>query len=607
MSEPLLDVQGLSIQLRSRGTWKQVVSDVSFTVQAGEALGIVGESGSGKTLSMLALLQLLPEGARALAQRARYDGQDLMTRSAQQMSLIRGRDIACVFQDPLSALNPVLPIGRQITEVIQRHFATAPGAAHERAAALLARVGIADPQRQLHQYPHQFSGGMRQRICIAMALAGEPRVLIADEPTTALDVTVQAQIVHLIRELQQSSGLTVIWVTHDLALLARLADRVLVMREGRVVETASATRLFASPQHPYAVQLLRSVRHDLDRRAAVPAALAGGNAAMPVAGSASSPTSLLAAYGITVTYAGKSGETVQALRGVDLEIHRGEVLALVGESGSGKSTLARALVRAIPTSSGTLRFEDRDITTLAGAELRRIRRHFQVVFQDPFGSLNPRLSIGAAIAEPLIVHGLASGRALRERVADCLTLVGLDPACAVRRPREFSGGQRQRICIARAIATRPDLIVADEALSALDPSLRDQILELFQDLKDRCRLTYLFISHDLGVVQRIADRVAVLYLGRVVEIGLGTDICRRPRHPYTQALMAAVPVPDPVAERARLHVSLPGEAPSPSRPPAGCAFHPRCARATLRCRTETPLLTASASGHAVACHLPDEA
>ena len=321
---------------------------------------------------------------------------------------------------------------------------------------------------------------------------------------------------------------------------------------------------------------------------------------------------LVSARGITVTYqrrslrwVGPKRQPLQALRGVDLDIMNGEVLALVGESGSGKSTLARVLVRAIAASAGTVAFQGTDITRLDGEELRDIRRHFQVVFQDPFGSLNPRLSIGAAIAEPLIVHKIAMGKALRERVAECLTMVGLEPSLANRRPHEFSGGQRQRICIARAIACKPQLIVADEALSALDPSLRDRMLDLFQDLKDRFALTYLFISHDLGVVQRISDRVAVMYLGRVVEIGSTKDIFHHPRHPYTQALMAAVPVPDPVAERRRRYASLPGEPPSPANPPSGCPFHPRCARAIDRCRTQAPLLTEAAATHQVACHLPD--
>jgi len=321
---------------------------------------------------------------------------------------------------------------------------------------------------------------------------------------------------------------------------------------------------------------------------------------------------LIAARGVTVTYphqpllAWASGRRpVQALRGVDLDVLTGEVLALVGESGSGKSTLARVMVRAITASTGSVAFQGTDITHLQGEALRDIRRHFQVVFQDPFGSLNPRHSIGAAIAEPLIVHRIARGAALRERVAECLSMVGLDPTLAGRRPHEFSGGQRQRICIARAIACQPRLVVADEALSALDPSLRDRMLDLFQDLRDRFALTYLFISHDLGVVRRISDRVAVMYLGRVVEIGATGEVYGRPRHPYTQALMAAVPVPDPVAERGRRYVSLPGEPPSPANPPAGCAFHPRCARAIDRCRIEAPQLRPASPTHQVACHLSD--
>jgi peptide/nickel transport system ATP-binding protein len=600
MAAPLLEVQGLSIRLPTRDGLRTVVSDVSFAVAAGEALGIVGESGSGKTLSLLSLLQLLPPGAIARAGRAHYDGQDLLRLPAAAMRQVRGRQIACVFQDSLTALNPVLTVGRQITEVSRLHLGLSAAVADARARELLERVGIPGPALRLRQYPHEFSGGMRQRVCIAMALAGEPRVLIADEPTTALDVTVQAEIVQLIQQLQRDRGLTVVWVTHDLALLARIADRVIVLCEGKVLEDAPVRTLFAAPRHPYAATLVSAARHEA-------AAAAGA----PTAGAADAAP-LVSARGLTVTFErrapfgfGIRRPGVQALRSVDLDIRRGEVLAVVGESGSGKSTLARALVRAIGVSAGSVRIDGTDITHLQGAPLRAIRRRFQVVFQDPFGSLNPRRSVGAAIAEPLVVHGLARGEALRARVAECLTLVGLDPGMAQRKPREFSGGQRQRICIARAIAAQPQLIVADEALSALDPSLRDRILELFRQLQARYALTYLFISHDLGVVQRFADRVAVMYLGRIVEIGPAAALCARPRHPYTQALMAAVPVADPVRERARRHVPLPGEPPSPANPPGGCAFHPRCARATDRCRTEAPQLAESAGGHAVACHLPD--
>jgi peptide/nickel transport system ATP-binding protein len=602
MRAPLLDVQGLSVRLPTPTGSREVVSDVSFAVAAGEALGIVGESGSGKTLSLLALLRLLPTGAVAQARRALYDGQDLLQVPTAQLQRIRGRHIACVFQDSLTALNPVLDIGAQLTEVSRLHLGLSAADAREQARGLLARVGIPDPMLRLGQYPHEFSGGMRQRVCIAMALAGEPRVLIADEPTTALDVTVQAEIVQLVQQLQRDMGLTVIWVTHDLALLARIADRVIVLNGGRVIEDAPVRALFLTPRHDYTAALVRAARHEaVSRPAAAQAAAASREAAAP----------LVHTRGLTVSY-GRRGllartrrPAVQALRGVDLDIRRGEVLAIVGESGSGKSTLARALVRAINASSGTVTFDGTDITLLRGAALRRIRRHFQVVAQDPFGSLNPQHTIGAAIAEPLIVHGLARGAALQARIAECLTLVGLDPGVATRRPHEFSGGQRQRICIARAIAAQPQLIVADEALSALDPSLRDRILDLFQDLKERLGLTYLFISHDLDVVRRIADRVAVMYLGRIVEIGPAAEVCSRPRHPYTQALMAAVPVADPAGERARTYTRLPGEPPSPARPPAGCAFHPRCARAVARCRVESPALTDHAGGHPVACHLPD--
>jgi peptide/nickel transport system ATP-binding protein len=603
MNAALLAVDKLSIRLAARDTARTVVAEASFEVAAGETLGIVGESGSGKTLSMLSLVQLLPQGADARATRAVFERRNLLELSRSQLDAVRGREIAFIFQDPLTALNPVLSVGRQIGEVMRRHFQLSSAEAARRAIALLAKVGIPDAPLRLRQFPHEFSGGMRQRVTIAMALAGEPRLLIADEPTTALDVTVQAEIVNLIKSVQRESGMTVIWVTHDLALLARIADRVLVMYRGRVVEDAPIDRLFAAPEHPYTRTLLGHLRTDGERR--------GGPAVGTSEGLAPPVEVLLAARGITVSYARKGvlplqsrRRPVMALDGVDLDIRKGETLALVGESGSGKSTLARVLVRTIEPSAGTVMFRGADISALEGGALRAVRRHLQIIFQDPFSSLNPRRSIGAAIAEPLIVHDLARGRELKERVAACLAMVGLDGALADRHPHEFSGGQRQRICIARAIACRPDFIVADEALSALDMSLQGQILDLFQDLKERFALTYLFISHDLSVVRRSSDRVAVLYLGRLVELAPTAELYDYPRHPYTRALLAAVPIPDPTLERQRRYAPLAGEPPSPANPPPGCPLHPRCPRAQDRCRTELPALTEIAAGRVVACHYP---
>jgi len=600
MSAALLAVEKLSIRLPAAEGMRLVVSEASFEVAAGETLGVVGESGSGKTLSMLSLLQLLPRAADVSAGRALFEQRNLLQLSRPQLDAVRGREIAFVFQDPLTALNPVLTIGFQITEVLRRHFDVGAEAAERRALELLNRVGIPDAALRLRRYPHEFSGGQRQRITIAMALAGEPRLLIADEPTTALDVTVQAEVVNLIKSVQRERSMTVIWVTHDLALLARVADRVLVMYRGQVVEDAPIEQLFAAPEHPHTRALLASVRAGSARsrqRAGAPVVPGAG------AAGASAPEVLLAASDLSVRYT-RAGHSVQALAGIELEIYRGETLALVGESGSGKSTLARVLMCTLHPTTGSVRFRGADITALRGAALRRMRRHLQMVFQDPFSSLNPRRSIGSAIAEPLIVHGLARGRALDERVAACLAMVGLEGSLARRRPHEFSGGQRQRICIARAIACQPDLIVADEALSALDVSLQGQMLELFQQLKERFGLTYLFISHDLGVVRRISDRVAVLYLGRLVELAPTTELFEYPYHPYTRALLAAVPTADPKAERARPYEPLAGEPPSPTHPPPGCPFHLRCPRALERCRSELPALTAIAPGRFVACHNP---
>jgi len=605
MSAALLAVENLSIRLPARDGWRLVVSGLSFDIAPGESLGIVGESGSGKTLSMLSLLQLLPRGAAVDAARARFEQRELLQLSRPQLDALRGREIAFVFQDPLAALNPVLTIGRQITEVMRRHFGLHSTEAERRAIALLSKVGIADAAARLHHYPHEFSGGQRQRVTIAMALAGEPRLLIADEPTTALDVTVQAEIVNLIKSVQRERNMSLVWVTHDLSLLARIADRVLVMYRGELVEQAPIDRLFSAPEHPYTRTLLGNLASGSPRPEAEP--LAAGEPAAPVpaapAAAAPAPEVLLAAHGLTVCYS-RGGRTVQALGGIDLAIYQGETLALVGESGSGKSTLARALIRTIEPTAGSVSFRGSNISTLSGGALRGVRRHLQMVFQDPFSSLNPRWSVAAAIAEPLIVHRLAHGRALEARVAECLRMVGLDASVAARHPHEFSGGQRQRICIARAIACQPDFIVADEALSALDLSLQAQVLALLQDLKARFALTYLFISHDLSVVQRIADRVAVMYLGRVVELAPTGALYAHPYHPYTHALLAAVPIADPALERTRPYQPLAGEPPSASRPPPGCPFHQRCPRAQQRCRSELPTLAEIAPGRAVACHYP---
>jgi peptide/nickel transport system ATP-binding protein len=489
----------------------------------------------------------------------------------------------------------VLTIGRQITEVVRRHFGVGVADAEQRAMALLAKVGIADASARMHHYPHEFSGGQRQRVTIAMALAGEPRLLIADEPTTALDVTVQAEIVDLIKSVQRERNMSLIWVTHDLALLARIADRVLVMYRGQVVEQALIDRLFSAPEHPYTRTLLSNLQSDVAR---APSGRVDTAECLEPA-----PEVLLAARGLTVRYT-RAGRSVQALGGIDLAIYRGETLALVGESGSGKSTLARALIRTIEPTAGAVSFRGSDISAVAGRALRGIRRHMQMVFQDPFSSLNPRRTIGAAIAEPLIVHGLAKGRALDARVAACLTMVGLDRSLAHSYPHQFSGGQRQRICIARAIACQPDFIVADEALSALDLSLQSQMLELFQDLKARFGLTYLFISHDLSVVRRLADRVAVMYLGHVVELAPTSALYENPHHPYTRALLAAIPVADPIFERTRRYEPLAGQPPSAANPPPGCPFHRRCPRVQDRCRSERPALVEISPGRAVACHNP---
>jgi ABC-type glutathione transport system ATPase component len=568
----LLDVTDLRVSFHTRTGVYRAVDGISFQLNPGEILGIVGESGSGKSVSCLSLLGLIPqppgriEGGRAL-----FDGVDLLHAPAAQLRAIRGKRIAMIFQDPMTSLNPYLRISEQLMEPLFIHEGLAKAEAFPRAVAMLEAVGIPDAAKRIHSYPHEFSGGMRQRVMIAMALITKPDILIADEPTTALDVTVQAQILALIRQLQRESGMAVLFITHDLAVVSGLCDRVQVMYAGRIVETADTRTLFRSPQHPYTKALQRCIpalqpkgrdlyaipgmppdlskpitEEELLARFTLPpeepapppppAALSRDEPPMVVVREVSQHFPIESGFLIK-----RRTGTVTAVDGVSFEVRRGEVLGLVGESGSGKSTLARAIMQLVPPTAGTVILGGRNLTAGNRDDLKAMRRHLQMVFQDPFASLNPRMTVFDALAEPLRVHRIVPEAEIPGRVSRLLAQVGLPPRVLGKYPHEFSGGQRQRIAIARALAPEPQVIIADEPVSALDVSIQAQILNLLARLVREMNLTLIFIAHDLSVVKHISDRIAVMYRGKIVEIGPALDVMERPQHPYTRTLLAAIP------------------------------------------------------------------
>jgi peptide/nickel transport system ATP-binding protein len=543
MGEALLSVRDLSVRFATEGGGVQAVDGVSFDLAAGEVLAIVGESGSGKSVTAQTIIGLIPSRNAAIAGSVRFRGRDLTGASASELQKVRGAEIAMIFQDPMTSLNPVYRVGAQIVEAIRAHQPEmGKREARRRAIELLDSVGIPEPQRRVDRYPHEFSGGMRQRAMIAMALALEPDVLIADEPTTALDVTIQAQILELLRRLNRERNLATILITHDLGVVAEVADRVLVMHEGRIVEGGGLDEIFYSPKDPYTRRLLDAVVR-LDQ-------------APPLRPAREAP--LLEVTDLVKHFPLKRGllierevDRVRAVDGVSFSVAKGETLGLVGESGSGKSTLSRTVLQLLAPSSGSVRFEGREIAGLSPREMRPLRAEMQMVFQDPYASLNPRKRIGQIVGEPLRLQGRASGAELRSQVQELLDRVGLSAAHYQRYPHEFSGGQRQRVGIARALALRPKLIVADEPVSALDVSIRAQILELLADLQDDFGLTYVFVAHDIGVVRHVSDRIAVMHDGKIVEQGAADQVCERPAAAYTKQLLAAVPVPDPRESRAR--------------------------------------------------------
>ncbi len=682
---PILSVEDLRTFFYADHGVIRAVDGVSFHVHSGETLGIVGESGSGKSVTAKSVIRLIEEPGRIVSGRIDFRGRDVMTLEGGALRKLRGGEVAMVFQDPMTSLNPVLKIARQLVETMVTHGRFTPKAALARAVDLLGRMGINAPKRAVDSYPHQFSGGMRQRVMLAMGFSNEPVLLIADEPTTALDVTIQAQILDLLRELNADFGTAIILISHDLGVIANICSRIVVMYAGEVVEQGPAEKLLADPKHPYTWALLNAVPR-LDRhahgkkklitiegmppdpadwptgcrfRARCPFAIEAcakhplltesedGRAArcwvtqaggvLPVVGgiaapSAAQPRALArsaVSYAVAEAASATRGEVLlelhdvkkhfrlpktslfgaprvlHAVDGVDLMVFKGETVGLVGESGCGKSTLGRLIVRLHEPTAGTIAFGGVDITHANSATIRPLRRRLQMIFQDPYASLNPRMTVGQILGGPLRFHGMTQDPAgTAVRVRELLDVVGLSAQAAERFPHEFSGGQRQRISIARALAVSPEFIVADEPISALDVNIQAQIINLLIDLQRRFALTYLFIAHDLAVVRHVSDRIVVLYLGKVMEVAPASALFESPLHPYTKSLISSAPIPDAAVERKRERLRLIGEPPSAIDLPSGCRFRTRCPIAADRCSSEIPPLTEYRPGHWAACHFP---
>jgi peptide/nickel transport system ATP-binding protein len=659
-----LEIDDLHVHfVTSHGTVR-AVEGLSYAVKPGEMVAVVGESGSGKSVSALAVMRLLPPNtARIKNGKIKFEGRELLKLNDEEMRQIRGRDISMIFQEPMTSLNPVLTIGLQIMEPLLIHLNMTDAEAKARAIELLTLVGITDPASRLAQYPHQLSGGMRQRVMIAIGLACNPKLLIADEPTTALDVTIQAQILELMKDLSRRLGIAVIIITHNLGIVARYADRVNVMYAARLVESGTAERVFGKPLHPYARGLLAAVPRLDQGRTSKLATIEGAppNLLSPPEGCRFRPrcryaiedcekvppfqevepahfSACIRSHEIEVldkgtgkpletaahaaTHSDKAildirgaskffpvgggflrgrAKLVRAVNDVSLTVRQGETLGLVGESGCGKSTLGRLVLRLEDPTGGEILFEGTDLAPLNRREMTDVRKKMQVIFQDPYSSLNPRMTVGQIIGEPMHVHGILPKAKIPDRIAELLRLVGLFPYMALRYPHELSGGQRQRVGIARALAVEPRVIVCDEAVSALDVSIQGQVINLLEDLQQKLGLTYLFIAHDLAVVRHISTRVAVMYLGRIVELADADELFANPKHPYTKALLAAAPVPDPVVEKTRPRTIIKGELPSPLNPPSGCVFHPRCPMATEECKKAVPPTRELAAEHWAAC------
>ena len=657
----MLEVKDLRLGFTSGRQTLAAVDGISFAIAPGETFALLGESGCGKSVTAQGLLRLLPAAGRVLGGSVKLAGEELLALPEADMRAYRGGRMAMIFQEPATSLNPVLTVGRQIGEVLARHLNLTGEPARQRMLELLRQVGIADPERRLGEYPFQLSGGMKQRVMIAIALAGEPELLIADEPTTALDVTVQAQILDLLAGLQAARGMGMLLITHDLGVVARMAQRIGVMYAGELVEVASREDFFTAPRHPY-TQALFAALPEVSRRGQKLVTIPGqvpALSAMPSGcrfadrcphvmavcrevwppwratgdghvvrchwtGEAAAADALrhavtelalepgrafLDVSDLKVHFPIRKGILqrtvghVRAVDGVALAIAPGRTLALVGESGCGKTTVGKALLQLIKPTAGSVRLGGSELVGLSGRRLRAARRHMQMVFQDPFASLNPRLRVGEIIAEGMGALGLEKHPAAQAAaVVALLQQVGLPAEALDRFPHEFSGGQRQRIAIARALAVQPELLICDEPTSALDVSVQAQILNLLKALQAELGVAYLFITHNFAVVEYLAHDVAVMYLGRIVERGRAEDVLQAPQHPYTRALLSAVPVPR--LDGGEQRIRLPGETPSPANPPAGCHFHPRCPKATDLCRQTYPETTAASTTHSVACHWP---
>jgi len=544
----LLIVNGLSTEIRGRGESNLVVRDISFRVERGETLALVGESGSGKSMTALSIARLLPPAARVSAGEIKLSGRDLMQISEREMRDVRGSKIAMIFQEPMNSLNPVLTIGDQIAECVRRHQSVTRSAARQQSIELLAAVGLPAPQRNIDEYPHQLSGGMRQRVMIAIALAAQPDLLIADEPTTALDVTIQAQVLDLLKDLQSQFNMGLLFITHDLAVVKQTADRIAVMHQGELVEHGTNEAFFASPKHAYSRALLAAIptaqkrlQRDLEQDAKRVSAVA-----QPEAEDAAGP--ILSVRNLQVHFPIRGGvfrravDYVRAVDDVSFDLHAGKTLALVGESGCGKTTVGKAILQLLKSNQGSVQFQQRDLQTLGNEDLRKIRQDLQIVFQDPYSSLNPRMLVGDILEEGMTALAVLKTTQDRKRkIKLLLDQVGLPADSVLRYPHEFSGGQRQRISIARALAVEPKLIVCDEPTSALDVSVQAQVLNLLIDLQEELGMSYLFITHDMAVVSYLADEVAVMHQGQIVEQGPTEQILLQPQHHYTQKLLAAVP------------------------------------------------------------------
>jgi peptide/nickel transport system ATP-binding protein len=668
--DALLTVRGLRTSFYTHGGVIRAVDGVDFSIPRAGTLGVVGESGSGKSVTALSIMRLVERPGRVESDSSMlFDGRELVTLPSDEMAEIRGNEISMIFQEPMTSLNPVFTVGEQIAEAVRLHHRGIDRReADERAIEMMRLVGIPSPEKRARDYPHHLSGGMRQRVMIGMALSCSPKLLIADEPTTALDVTVQAQILELMKDLRERLGMAILLITHDLGVVAEMADDVAVMYGGKVVERGPVADIFARPQHPYTEALLKSIpllgmrsttplktvrgmvpspldwprgcrfaprcdhvfdrcRTDLPplfpvatqesacwlcesgpRPATVPSAEVVGVPAAAAAAGAGEPDILLSTRRLKKHFPIKKGAlrrasgALQAVDGVDLDIRRGETLGLVGESGCGKSTLARTLLRLIEPTEGEIEFDGVDVLGVPARSMKDLRQHMQIVFQDAVGSLDPRMTVGDLVAEGLTIHGVTDRKGRKPAVQEILARVGLPPEAADRYPHQFSGGQRQRIGLARALVLRPKLIVADEPVSALDVSIQSQVLNLLVALKKEFDLTYVFVAHDLAVVGYISDRVAVMYLGRIVEIAPSDELFARPLHPYTVALLSANPEPAPGRKSNR--IVLKGDVPSPIDPPSGCRFHTRCPIAQPICSEVDPALADHGGDHRAACHFP---